>query len=197
MPNDVLRLSSGDQAGEYRFVEAYDPATGTGTLIEPYSHDQAGASVGRGKTMNGLVVALSVLRKTGSGFEMGQFQDGHRNFVLAHNAFFSQPMCLTFRNKNKGHGHRNHVQLFNLYTRLDADTPELPRDGLRIERNHFLSGRSRGEAGKLGGHALRFDGDTRYAPFEGQQTVGAKPLIPFDAFGRPITASSPVGAIVA
>jgi hypothetical protein len=105
-------------------------------------------------------------------------------------------MCLSFRNKNKGHGHRNHVHLFNLYTRLDADTPELPRDGLRIERNHFLAGRSRGKAGKLGSHALRFDGNTRYAPFEGQQSVGAKPLIPFDTFGRPVTASSPVGAIV-
>jgi hypothetical protein len=197
MPNDVLRLASGDQAGEYRLVEAYDPATGSGTLTDPYSRDQGGAAVGRGKTMNGFAMALCVLRKTGTDAELGQLQDGHRNFVLAHNAFFSQPMCLSFRNKNKGHGHRNHVQLFNLYTRLDADTPELPRDGLRIERNHFLTGRSRGKAGKLGGHTLKFDGGTRYAPFEGQQTVGAKPLIPFDAFGRPITASSPVGAIVA
>ncbi|MHA6720025.1 hypothetical protein ACX40Y_11310 [Sphingomonas sp. RS6] len=195
LSDDVLRILSGPQSGEYRLVDHYDAASGTGELLEQFSADQNSVSIGRGKSMVGFAMALSILRKTGDGAEMGQFQDGHRNFVTAQNSFFSQPRCLTFRNRSPGHGHRNHVQLFNLCTRMDADTPDLPSEGLRIERCHFLEGRARGEGGVSRGGSLRFDDELRYQPLSRQQTYGTRPLIPFDSFGRSVTSASPVGAI--
>jgi hypothetical protein len=53
-PNDILKLSDGPQSGEYRFVESYDPATGTGTLLDPFSADQAGAALGRYALITGV-----------------------------------------------------------------------------------------------------------------------------------------------
>lgn len=193
--DDLVRLQDGPLAGEYRIVGSFDPATQTGTLLEPFSADQAGVAVARSKALTGFVMALSVLQKTGTGWEMGQFQDGHRNFLLAQNSFLSQPNCLGFRNKFPGHGHRNHVQIFNLIAKMDADTPDLPSWGLRIERNHFLRGIPRGRGGKLLGAALTFDANQRYKPFKGQLRIGRKPLIPFDSFGNPVDETSPVGAV--
>ncbi len=195
LDDDVLRLQEGPQAGEYRIVAAFDGATGTGTLLEPFSADQRDTLVERSKSINGFVMALSVLRKTGKGWEMGQFQDGHRNFLLTQNTFIGQPNCLSFRSKFPGHGHRNHVQLFNLISKMDADTPEFPSWGLRIERNHFLRGVSRGREGRVLDGRPVFDANNRYRPFRGQLSIGRKPLIPFDSFGNPVDENSPVGAV--
>jgi len=195
LPDDVLQLQGGAQPGEYRFVKSFDKATGSGVLLEPFSRDQTSAPVERAKTMTDFVMALSTLRKTGHSYEMGQFQHGHRNFLLAQNTFISEPACLTFRSKAPGHGHRNHVQLFNLCTRIDADLPELPSWGLRIEHAHLLQGKPRGKFCRLRDVALRFGEKERYQPPKEILRIGRKPLIPFDSFGNPVDAGSPVGSL--
>lgn len=193
--DDMLRLQEGQQAGEYRIVRSFDPASGSGVLLDPFSADQAGTAVQRSKSITDFVMALSILRKTGDGWEQGQFQDGHRNFLLTQNTFISQPGCLLFRSKFAGHGHRNHVQLFNLASKMDADAGQMPTYGLRIERNHFLRGRPQGAGSRLGEGPLTFDANQRYKPFRGQLRIGRKPLIPFDSFGNPVDETSPVGAV--
>ncbi|SFJ22448.1 hypothetical protein SAMN03159338_1119 [Sphingomonas sp. NFR04] len=195
LPDDILQLQGGAQPGEYRFVKSFDAATGSGVLLEPFSRDQTNAPVERAKTMTDFVMALSTLRKTGHGSEMGQFQHGHRNFLLAHNTFISEPNCLTFRSKLPGHGHRNHVQLFNLCTRIGADLPELPGWGLRIEHAHLLRGSPRGKFCRVREVALSFGERQRYQPSRDIARIGRKPLIPFDSFGNPVDADSPVGSL--
>jgi hypothetical protein len=194
VPNDIVALASGPQQGEYRFVASYDAASGTGTLVDPFSADQQGVPLHRGKTMVGFVMALSILHKTGTDWEMGQFTSGHRNFLLAHNSFISQPNCLLFRTKGAD-GHRNHVQIFNLVSKMDAETPAFPRQGLRIARCQFLTGTARGTDSVVRRTALKFDDRGGYAPPGGMLKIGVRPLIPFDAYGRPVDAQSPVGAI--
>ncbi|MET3711068.1 hypothetical protein ABIC65_001770 [Sphingomonas trueperi] len=195
LPDDLLQLQGGAQNGEYRVVKSFDAATGSGALLDPFSGDQANVPIARSKAITDFVMALSILRKTGSGWEMGQFQHGHRNFLLAQNSFLSQPYCLSFRNRAPAHGHRNHVQLFNLCTRVDAETPELPRWGLRVEHAHMLLGSARGKFGRVRNVALRFEAQQRYAPPRELLRMGRKPLIPFDSFGNPVDAESPVGAV--
>lgn len=195
LDDDMLRLQAGPQSGEYRVVKSFDRATGTGILLDAFSADQHDVAVERSKSIVGFVMALSVLRKTGSGWEMGQFQDGHRNFLLTQNTFIGQPNCLTFRNKFPGHGHRNHVQLFNLISKMDADTPQIPDWGLRVQRNHFLRGVPRGRDARVMDGRPGFDANERYQPFRGQLRIGRKPLIPFDSFGNPVDENSPVGAV--
>ena len=195
-PNDLFKLSTGPQAGEVRFVVSYDQATGSGVLTDAFSADQQGASLSRAKTMAGFAMALSVLHKTGTDAEMGQFASGHRNFQLVQNAFISQPNCLLFRTKG-GDGHRNHVHLFNLCAKMDADGPDFPRVGLRIAQCHFLTGQARGKGSVVRGLTLAYDKRGAYAPPAKLLKIGTRPLIPFDAFGRPVDAQSPVGAVVA
>jgi hypothetical protein len=195
LPDDILQLQGGAQPGEYRFVKSFDAATGSGVLLEPFSRNQSNAPVQRAKTVSDFVMALSTLRKTGHGYEMGQFQHGHRNFLLAQNTFISEPSCLTFRSKMPGHGHRNHVQLFNLCTRIDADLPELPSWGLRIEHVHLLAGKLRGKFSRLRPVSLSFGEKERYQPSREILRIGRKPLIPFDSFGNPVDADSPVGSL--
>lgn len=195
LPDDLLQLQGGPQSGEYRIVKSFDMASGSGVLLDPFSADQANVPIARSKAVTDFVMALSILRKTGSTPEMGQFQHGHRNFLLAQNSFLSQPLCLSFRNKFPGHGHRNHVQLFNLCSRIDSDTGELPRWGLRIEHAHVLRGSVRGKFGRARDAQLQFGQEERYQPFSGQLRMGRKPLIPFDSFGNPVDAESPVGAV--
>lgn len=193
--DDLLQVRAGPQSGEYRIVESYDRATGTGRLMDPFSADQKGVAVVRSKALTGFVMALSILRKTGTAEAIGQFQHGHRNFVLAQNSFFAQPHCLLFCNNTPAHGHRNHVQVFNLMSALDSDPPGMPRWGLRLERNHFLRGGARGREGRVADAKLNFGPDNRYQPFREQLRIGRKPLIPFDSFGNPVDENSPVGAI--
>lgn len=195
LPDDLLQLQGGPQSGEYRIVKRFDAASGSGELLDPFSADQANVPIARSKAITDFVMALSILRKTGSDAEMGQFQHGHRNFLLAQNTFISQPLGLSFRNRFPGHGHRNHVQLFNLCSRIDSDTGELPRWGLRIEHTHVLRGTVRGKFGRARDAQLQFGGEERYQPFSGQLRMGRKPLIPFDSFGNPVDAESPVGAV--
>ncbi len=200
LPSDVLKLDDGPRGGgEYRLVEGYDPATATGTLLEPFSKDQADSKVGRGKTVNGFVMALSNLRKTGVPpifKQMGQLQDGHRNFVVAHSTFISQPYCVTFNNNRPGHGNRNHVHLFNVYFRMDGSYGlPFPSYGLRIEGCQFLEGEPRGKDARKGGELPPPADAARYVPPKNWKPVGRRPLIPFDAFGRALTEASPLGAI--
>ncbi|WP_294258480.1 hypothetical protein [uncultured Sphingomonas sp.] len=196
LPDDLLQLvEGGGPPGEYRIVKSFDAATGTGVLMDPFSRDQTNVPIARSKAVTDFVMALSILRKTGSDWEMGQFQHGHRNFLLAQNTFISQPLCLSFRNKGPGHGHRNHVQLFNLCSRIDADLPEMPRWGLRIEHAHLLGGKPRGKFGRVREVALSFGAQQRYQPSRELLRIGRKPLIPFDSFGNPVDADSAVGAL--
>ncbi len=194
--DDLLRLQQeGGPPGEYRIVRSYDSATGKGVLVDAFSRDQADTPVQRSKAMTGFVMALSILHKTGDGYEFGQFQDSTRNFLLVQNSFISQPSCMGFRDKRPAHGHRNHVQMFNLCSALSSESGELPRWGVRVERNHFLRGKPQGREPRVMDGPLSFDANNRYTPFRGQLRIGRKPLIPFDCFGNPVDENSPVGAV--
>jgi len=195
LPDDLLQLQGGVEPGEYRIVKSFDVASQSGVLMEPFGADQSGTLVARSKAMTDFVMALSILRKTEENWSMGQFLHGHRNVLLAQSTFISPPNCLSFRNKTPGHGHRNHVHLFNLCTSIDAQTPDLPRYGLRVAHTHVLQGKARGKFGRARDASIEFGEQERYKPFRDQLRMGRKPLIPFDSFGNPVDENAPVGAV--
>jgi hypothetical protein len=196
---DVIRLTTGAQAGQARMIAADGTSTTTGTLLEPFTANQAGATCLRGKTMQGFAMYMSILHKTGTADELGQFQEGHRNFVIAHSTFLGRRSTsldtISFRNSlAQAHGHRNHKQLFNIYGQVVSDSSfPTTADGLRLQYSQYLSGTDRGGDGKVGDPSL----DTvTYLPEGDVLYLDRKPLVPFDINGTPLN-PVPVGAVVA
>lgn len=211
--SDVIKVTTGTNTGEYSLVKpgSWNFSTQTGKLLEPFA-DQSGSTVIRGKSVVGFAMALSTLHKWGTGTEFGQFQDGHRNWILAHNTFVSQNRpdissvnmsCLGFRNlATQGHGNRNHVHLFNIYRSLNSDLA-FPTKGVRIDYSHFEFGTNRSATAGTTGQLWDFSSFTgvpldqvinTYVPSPSVQTCTQRPLVPYDAYGRAVDSTSPAGA---
>lgn len=196
---DVIRLTTGAQAGQARMIAADGTSTTTGTLLEPFTANQAGETCIRGKTMEGFAMYTCILHKTGTGNELGQFQEGHRNFVIAHSTFLGRRVSsldtISFRNSTaQAHGHRNHKQLFNIYGQVVSDSSfPTTADGLRLQFSQYLSGTDRGGDGLVDDPLLN---PVTYLPEGPFLALDRKPLVPFDINGTPLRLV-PVGAVVA
>lgn len=218
---DVVRLLDGPQAGEYTMMDGDGTGLTSGRIKWAFSTAQGSARASkRGKTLDGFVMYCSRLRKTSvaddpavpgrKANEFGQFAEGSKNFVMAHNTFLGARdvdlVTIGWRNNitvtgniandranTTAHGNKNSKFLFNVIGQIYSDVAPFPSVGLKLQRNQFMTGTDPDGSGQVGSTTLD---PTTSLPDSGCLTIGVQPLVPFDINGNPITSSSKCGYLV-
>lgn len=207
-PRDVIRLGSGAQAGESRFVMSFDPATMTGTLDRPYSVNQTNTPIRWGKTLRGLVAVNSIIRKWGNEGQIGQIQEGMMSSVITQSTIISDDTGVSHRNTlgatHSAHGQRDNLWWGNIISEMGASTGALAAiEGITGGRNQMFRGSPNWPTDLINDPLLDMSApytqpdyvNDTYLPGGTCQTFGQAPLVPFDRNGNAITSASPVGAV--